>query len=38
MKNVSELTMANLLVKDCVIRNYVNSFIDFVDACSFAKD
>lgn len=37
MKNVSELTMANLLVKDCVIRNYVNSFIDFVDAAPSQK-
>ena len=29
--------MANLLVKDCVIRNYVNSFIDFVDAAPSQK-
>lgn len=30
MKNTSELSVANLIVKDCVVRNFANSFIELI--------
>lgn len=37
MKDISELSVTNLIIKDCIIRNFANSFVELISGTSTSK-